>query len=115
VDASPVDHARTRLAGLYGQTIPCQHVTMVEGDTMGTSGARATELSDAELRVIELVARGETHKSVARQLGLSVSTVSFHLANARRRLGVENNVALVAMMILLGQAVPGSWPPEFLG
>ena len=47
-------------------------------------------LSPRELEVLETTARGLTNAEVARQLGVTVHAVKFHLASIYRRLGVSN-------------------------
>lgn len=55
-------------------------------------------LSDAEHRVLELVASGASNAEVADQLCVSVSTVRKHLEHCYRKLGVTNRTAAVAAL-----------------
>ncbi|GAA2366383.1 hypothetical protein GCM10010170_065230 [Dactylosporangium salmoneum] len=52
------------------------------------------ELSDAELRVAALAARGHTNPQIARSLFLTVSTVEQHLTRVYRKLNVPGRSAL---------------------
>jgi len=52
-------------------------------------------LSLGELRVVELLARNLSNKEISDRLGLSVSTVKFHLNNAYRKTGTRNRAELV--------------------
>jgi DNA-binding CsgD family transcriptional regulator len=51
-------------------------------------------LTDSELRVVNLIARGATNRSVAQQLHVSPHTVRAHLRNAFAKLGVSSRVEL---------------------
>jgi ATP/maltotriose-dependent transcriptional regulator MalT len=51
-------------------------------------------LTDAELKVINLIAEGATNRSVAEQLHLSPHTVKTHLRNAFGKLGVTSRAQL---------------------
>jgi DNA-directed RNA polymerase specialized sigma24 family protein len=44
------------------------------------------ELSEIEEQVVLLVALGRSHRSIADELGLSLKTVEWHVARARRKL-----------------------------
>jgi DNA-binding CsgD family transcriptional regulator len=52
-------------------------------------------LSLGELRVVELLAQNLANKEISDRLGLSVSTVKFHLNNAYRKTGTRNRAELV--------------------
>ncbi len=45
-----------------------------------------TQLNDREIRVLTLVARGNTSAEIARKLHMSKRTVDFHITNARNKL-----------------------------
>jgi DNA-binding CsgD family transcriptional regulator len=52
-------------------------------------------LTDAERRVVYLIADGRTDRSAAKALGISVNTVSTHMRSAYTKLGVQSRVQLV--------------------
>ena len=54
-------------------------------------------LSDAELNVVRVVAEGATNRDAAEQLYLSPHTVSSHVRNAFRKLGINSRVELAAI------------------
>jgi pimeloyl-ACP methyl ester carboxylesterase len=58
-----------------------------------------TTLSDREVEVLRLVARGCTDAEIARQLVLSVHTVHRHVANIRTRLDVPTRAAAAAWAV----------------
>ena len=53
-------------------------------------------LSDRELDVVRLVARGRTNAEVCGELFLSLGTVKSHLANVQAKLGLTNRVQVAA-------------------
>jgi DNA-binding NarL/FixJ family response regulator len=44
------------------------------------------ELSDVEEQIVLLIARGRSYRSIADELGISLKTVEWHVARARRKL-----------------------------
>ena len=55
-------------------------------------------LTDAELKVINLIAEGATNRTVAQQLHLSPHTVKTHLHNAFAKLGITSRAQLTQHM-----------------
>ena len=53
-------------------------------------------LTERELDVVRLVARGKTNKEVAAELFVSLSTVKTHLGSIQAKLGVRNRVGIAA-------------------
>ncbi|MFG3343290.1 response regulator [Glycomyces sp. NPDC048151] len=60
-------------------------------------------LSERELEVVRLVARGLQNDEIAAELFISAGTVKNHLANVQRRLGVRNRVEIAAWAWSTGQ------------
>ncbi len=58
--------------------------------------ASAGILTDRELEVVRLLARGMSNKDIAARLNLSTQTVKFHLTNVYRKLEVENRTGAVS-------------------
>ena len=54
-------------------------------------------LSEKELAVLNQSADGNCNKLIARNLGVSVATVKFHLSNVYRKLGVGSRTVAVAV------------------
>jgi DNA-binding CsgD family transcriptional regulator len=55
-------------------------------------------LTDAELKIVKLIAQGVTNRSVATQLHLSVHTVKTHVHNAFAKLGISSREQLTHLM-----------------
>ncbi|GAA3581940.1 response regulator transcription factor [Amycolatopsis ultiminotia] len=67
---------------------------------MGQLRAPAQEpLSQREIEVLTLVARGSTNKDAAKQLFISEATVKTHLLHAYAKLGVKDRAAAVAVAL----------------
>ncbi len=54
-----------------------------------------TAISDAEIRILRLIAQGKKTTEIAEELYLSPKTVENHTNNMLRKLNVHNNAALV--------------------
>lgn len=72
--------------------------------------AAARPLTDDQVRVVELVARGLTDQQIARQLEVSQSTVQRRIREAARALGASSRTDLAVRAVARG-VVP---PPEVL-
>jgi DNA-binding CsgD family transcriptional regulator len=55
-------------------------------------------LTDAELKIVKLIAQGVTNRSVATRLHLSVHTVKTHVHNAFAKLGISSREQLMHLM-----------------
>jgi DNA-binding CsgD family transcriptional regulator len=53
------------------------------------------QLTEAERRVVDLIADGHTDRSTAKALGISVNTVGTHTRSAYTKLGVQSRVQLI--------------------
>lgn len=66
-------------------------------------------LSDRELDVVRLVARGRTNAEISAELFLSLGTVKSHLAKVQSKLHITNRVQIAAWAWEHGQVhEPGS-------
>jgi DNA-binding CsgD family transcriptional regulator len=63
-------------------------------------------LTPRQARILQLVARGQSDRSIARTLGISTRTVHAHLQHAYRALDVSSRTEAVARLRTLG-ATPG--------
>jgi DNA-binding NarL/FixJ family response regulator len=69
-------------------------------------------LSERELQVLALTARGHTNKAIAVQLSISDRTVQNHLANIFGKLQVESRTEAVMKAVSLGLIRPDANAPE---
>lgn len=60
-----------------------------------TLESRWSQLTEREREVLELIAQGLSSKEIAHQLGLTVRTVDFHVANILQKLGVVSRLEAV--------------------
>ncbi len=67
----------------------------------------AGRLSQREVEVLGLVARGSTNREAARRLFVSEATVKTHLLHAYAKLGVNDRAAAVAAAFSRGYLTPG--------
>jgi DNA-binding NarL/FixJ family response regulator len=75
---------------------------------MGQMRQPASEpLSQRELEVLELIARGSTNREAAKQLFISEATVKTHLLHVYAKLGVNDRAAAVATAFSRGYLTPG--------
>ena len=73
-----------------------QHVAGQQAPVPGAAHAPAEALTDRELDVIRLIARGRTNTEIAEELFVSLSTVKTHLGNIFSKLGARNRVEIAA-------------------
>ncbi|WP_066938398.1 response regulator [Microtetraspora fusca] len=70
--------------------------TRTSGRSGGTPGGLIDPLTQRELDVVRLVARGRTNEELAAELYVTVATIKTHLANVQRKLAVRNRVEVAA-------------------
>jgi DNA-binding NarL/FixJ family response regulator len=54
------------------------------------SGGTHADLTKRELEILQMIARGASNASIARELWVTEQTIKFHLSNVYRKLGVAN-------------------------
>jgi DNA-binding NarL/FixJ family response regulator len=87
-----VERTRAEFSRLLGNAEPVRSPVIAEGD-----------LTEAEMRVAEAVARGLSNKEIAAQFGISVRTVENHISHILAKKGFSNRVE-IARLILGGRA-----------
>lgn len=68
----------------------------------GPAGARPAGLSDREVEVLTLLARGHAYADIARALGIHLSTVQSHVRNIYRKLEVSSKAEAAALAVRRG-------------
>jgi DNA-binding CsgD family transcriptional regulator len=76
------------------QWLRVRGVNMIPGQRRGRPSFGWDAISEAEMRVVELVAEGLTNRQVAERLYLSPYTVDTHLRHVFAKLGLKSRVAL---------------------
>ncbi|MCC9307386.1 PAS domain-containing protein [Kitasatospora sp. RB6PN24] len=77
-----------------------------------SAGRVAQRVSRIEARILAAAARGATTAQTAKEVGLTVDGVNYHLTRLTRRWRVPNRTALVARAYATGVLAPDSWPPR---
>ena len=85
-----------------GETVLGRGVSNLVARGLGSLHKPQEHLTDRELEVIRLVARGDSNKQIAGKLYLRESTVKFHLQNASRTLGVHRRAEIAHRATLEG-------------
>ena len=70
---------------------------------MENSYRTTDNLSDRELQVVELIAKGMTNQDIASQLEISKRTVDNHISNILEKTRTANRVALVRWALQWGK------------
>ena len=73
--------------------------TLATPSTRSINAARFEKLSKREQHVLELLAGGMTNKEIARSIDLQEATIKIHVKNIYRKMGVNNRVQAVRMVI----------------
>ena len=76
------------------------------------SGAQLDVLSARERQVLEMASTGLTNGEVARELGVSVHAIKFHLARVYRKLGVTSRREAVEQARAAGLLDPDGPAPS---
>ncbi|WP_328362491.1 response regulator transcription factor [Streptomyces sp. NBC_00445] len=69
---------------------------------VGHAGRSRPVLSEREIEVVRLLARGHSNRAIASALFLAEATVKTHLVRIYRKLGTENRAATVSEALRLG-------------
>ncbi|HCS60765.1 MAG TPA: DNA-binding response regulator [Microbacterium sp.] len=96
-------------AAMAGDTLISPQLTVRLLQRLGTDAARTTDakLSERELDVVKLIARGKTNAEIAADLFITAGTVKNHAASIARKLNAPNRVAIAAWAWSTGRADAG--------
>jgi two-component system response regulator DevR len=78
-----------------GDTVLGRGVGGLVAKGLGANRDAAERLTDREINVIRLVAKGLSNKQIAHEIFLSESTVKFHLQNASKKLNAHRRAEIV--------------------
>ena len=85
-----------------GETVLGKGVGKLVAHSLGSTRHSAEHLTDRELDVIKLVAKGFSNKQIAAQVYVTESTVKFHLQNASKKLGTHRRAEIVHRAMAAG-------------
>jgi DNA-binding NarL/FixJ family response regulator len=63
---------------------------------------RASPLTPREMEILSLLAAGDSNKTIAQRLSLSVHTVKFHISSILSKLGASSRTEAVTLGLRLG-------------
>jgi len=96
-----VHHKQSALDPIIAQKLMAQMARASQTNTF------VEQLSERELEVLELAARGLTNRGIGHDLGISDRTVQGHLGNIYGKLQVNSRTEAVTRGIQLGLITPG--------
>jgi DNA-binding NarL/FixJ family response regulator len=70
------------------------------------SNGAVVPLSERELQIAQVIAKGRTNREIAAELFISLSTVKTHLASIQNKLGLRNRVEIAAWVWESGRVEP---------
>lgn len=100
----PTPYLDTLLAAFSSQRITHKPLPPGQGEPRGHIGEQPLidPLSERELEVLQLIARGDSNQEIAEGLVISLDTVKRHATHIFEKLGVHNRVQAVARARTLG-------------
>lgn len=96
------DPAQCALEAIEAATEGRGYVSPTADRLINGQPASSVNLPPRQLAILHLVAEGLSNKEIGYRLGIAAPTVSFHLAELRRRLGAESNRQLVNRALSAG-------------
>jgi DNA-binding CsgD family transcriptional regulator len=84
----------------------CHRCLPVRAVSIGWATVRLGSLSQTELVVADLAARGRTNRQIAGALVISPHTVDSYIRHIYAKLGISSRVALTRLALAHGDSVP---------
>ncbi len=94
-----IEHLRRPLGGLWATVRRANELRSATAGDRSWSPPYSADLSPAENRVADLVARGYSNREVAAALGVSTKSVEQHLTRVYREFGVRSRSQLVRLVV----------------
>ena len=108
--SSETEREFDKLVAAYGHQVHLMaiylHGAIQEALISGRPPQRSSNLTNREVECLVWTAQGKTSWEISQILGISVSTVNFHIKNTMRKLGVYSKTHAVAKTLVLGATQP---------
>jgi len=101
-DAIVAPSVTRRLLDKFGAHLPSVH--------QRSAPARLDRLTERELEVLRLIAKGMSNAEIAAELVVSETTVKTHVGNVLTKLGLRDRVQAVVLAYETGLITPGALP-----
>lgn len=99
------------IAAMVGQR-PTAATTSPTGVTSLGSADQVSRLTDRELQVLTLMARGRSNAEIAKALFLGEATIKTHVSNCLAKLHLRDRVQAVVFAYEVGLIRPAEYPPH---
>ena len=100
-----------RMTARYGFYCPPSAAAfLAHGVEETSSDTGLADLTPREAQVADLLARGNSNKLIARELGISVSTVKIHVSHVFEKYGVHNRTEVAHRLLRGNRALPDRAP-----
>ena len=76
------------------RTMNGEHIFPIERPTVKLGQATSADLTEGEIRVLRQVMEGLEYDEIAKALGISRSTVNYHISNILSKTGYPNKTLL---------------------
>lgn len=93
---SKADDSHTIIDGLAAIAKGNTYVSPLVERYIGELKQPKIKLSPRQMAILHFLIMGETNKEIGYRLGIAAPTVSFHLAELRRKIGTKNNKLIIA-------------------
>jgi DNA-binding NarL/FixJ family response regulator len=105
-NSSGISAVRAVAAGSRYYSRALRHALPAEMTPAVVRESGAASLTPRQLEILKLIARGNTTKEVARQLGISIKTAQTHRTQLMERLDIHDVAGLVRYAIRAGLVTP---------
>lgn len=92
---SKADSAEAIIAACEAALAGELYISPFMQDALGRHRQPTVALSSRQMAILHYLAQGESNKEIAYRLSIAQPTVSFHIAELRRKLDVQNNRKIV--------------------